>query len=367
MKFITIFKKNILETIRAFGEVAIVLVLPIVFMAIFGFVFGDTFSDSEIKMDIFLTPQYIEESHYIDIFKSTLKEITYEQDNEKKQMFVYEIKDFEKNFENSKDLVKSHDLDGILLISSPTEIEAIGDVSGSKFNTLTSVLENSLQQTKPILSITAVTSEDLTTPFDFIAPGLIIYGMLIMIPQITTQIVREIETKRLARLIPTQMSSFDLFSGVFLFEIIFGFIQLTLLFGTAKILGYDTSGSMILGFAIGILTLFFVIGIGLLISAFSKTEQTANSTGVMISVILGFLSGSFLQLPRVEIGTFFGQVRQVWEILPSYHATQALQQVLTYGKGVEDIWQNLVYIFVSGIVFFVIGLILFAKKQLQAE
>jgi ABC-type multidrug transport system permease subunit len=124
---------------------------------------------------------------------------------------------------------------------------------------------------------------------------------------------------------------------------------------------------MWLGFAIGMLTLFFVIGTGLLISANSKTEQVANSTGTMASVILGFLSGSFLQLPRIEIGEIFGQVRQIWDILPSFHANQALQQVLTYGKGFDAIWQNLLYMTVVGLIIFAFGVAMFSKKQLRAE
>lgn len=212
------------------------------------------------------------------------------------------------------------------------------------------------------VDVESVSGTKAFSTFDYQAPGIIVFGLLMGSIGVAAALARETESQTLSRLKVSLMRSFDLLFGTLLPWTLLAIAQLLILFGVALAIGFDWVGgasSLFIAIFIGFIAGVACISLGLLVAAFSRSESHATTLGILVSVPLSFLIGAFFPLPsQSEVVTAF---------LPWRQAFTALTSVLTYGARLQDIMPNITAMILETAVLFALGVIAFAKVRLKAE
>lgn len=212
------------------------------------------------------------------------------------------------------------------------------------------------------VEIESVSGTTEFTGFDYQAPGIIVFGLLMGSIGVAGALARETESQTLSRLKVSLMTSFDLLFGTLLPWALLAMAQLLILFGVAMVVGFHWVGgmsSLLIAILIGSIAGVACVSLGLLVAAFSKSEGKAGTLCTLVSVPLSFLIGAFFPLPS--------QAEAVTVFLPWRQAFMALLSVLSYGGQFQDVAPNIAAMILETAVLFTIGVIAFAKTRLKAE
>jgi ABC-2 type transport system permease protein len=198
--------------------------------------------------------------------------------------------------------------------------------------------------------------------FDYQAPGIIVFGLLMGSIGVAGALARETETQTLSRLKVSLMTSFDLLFGTLLPWTLLAVAQLLILFGVALAIGFHWVGgtcSLLISILVGGISGVACVSLGLLVAAFSKSGSHATTLGILISVPMSFLIGAFFPLPS--------QTEVVTNFLPWRQAFMALTSVLTYGASFSDALPNIALMTLETAVLFALGVLAFARVRLKAD
>ena len=271
-----------------------------------------------------------------------------------------------------------------------------GDTGSSAFGAAQGLIFNVLEQYKSQLQATTIRQVDATlaqnqskanidyisaavkpltgtqsfTYFDYQAPGLIVFALLLQVSSVAQDLARESDHGTLARLKLSNMRSFDLLFGTLLTWIVIAVAQILLLFGVAVALGFKWSGganSIGLAVLVGIIGGIASISLGLLLAAFATNERQAAQLGILIAVPVSFLTGAFFPLPNETLGTAFGTTFQVYDLLPWTQVADALRQVLIFGSGFGDVAVYVGFAIVLTAILFVVGVISYSRVRLRSK
>ncbi|HYA32451.1 MAG TPA: ABC transporter permease [Candidatus Bathyarchaeia archaeon] len=271
-----------------------------------------------------------------------------------------------------------------------------GDTGSAAFGAAQGLIFNVLQQYQSQIQATAIRQVDATlgqngsqvnatyvsavvqpltgarsfTYFDYQAPGLIVFALLLQVSSVAQDLAREADRGTLARLKMSNMRSFDLLFGTLLTWIVIAVVQILLLFGVALAVGFKWAGgsnSIALAVFIGIIGGIASISLGLLLAAFATNERQAAQLGVLIAIPVSFLTGAFFPLPNEPLGTAFGTSFQVYDLLPWTQVADAIRQVLVFGSSLSDVAIYVVFAIVLTAILFVIGVISYARVRLRSE
>ncbi len=216
--------------------------------------------------------------------------------------------------------------------------------------------------------IKPISGTESFTIFDYQAPGIIVFALLMMVPAVAGTLAKECEKGTLERLKLSKMSSFDLLFGTLIPWSLIAIIQVIILFLVALLMGFHWQGgnlSIILAVGIGIIGGIASISLGLLVAAFVKSEKHATTLSPIIAVPMSFLVGAFFPLPKAVIGYINGKSFQVYDVLPWAHTVNALRSVLTFGS--YDVSYYIIMMSILTAILFITGVVCFAKNRLKAE
>lgn len=203
------------------------------------------------------------------------------------------------------------------------------------------------------------------TTFDFIAPGMIVFAILLLATTVAASLTREVEKGTLARLKLSKMRGFDLLFGGMIPWSLIAAVQVIILFVVAVTIGFHWQGginSILLAVLVGVIGGIASIALGMIIAAFAQNDRQAANLGTLITVPTAFLIGAFFQLPNVQILGF-----QFNEFLPWTHALNALRATLTYGGGWDAISYQVAMNVLLTVILFAIAVFLFTRNRLRAE
>jgi len=366
MKILAITKMKFKELIRTFKSSAIVFVLPIVFIGIFGIAFGG--SINQISFDIAAVPDEDEKyTAFIEILDNLNK------DDDSNSIFDVTIYDSRDNAIND---LKNDDVQGVVelvngkyeLTLNPTDQQS--SIISSIFTSVVSGFEGFNQDDFLSINQVQLDSSDESsdyTVFQFQAAGLIIYGILILIPQVAFDFVKIIDKKDIFRYFTSKVTSIEIILGHFIYLFTIGAIQLVILYTTSIMFGFGPADNSIPAlFIIGLPTVAFSIGVGMLIGAFIDNPDAATNLGSMLSIILGFFSGSFInqvdQILKFNIG---GSEIALTDFIPSFHASEAMRSVMLFGNDLETITSDILFLLLASFVILAIGTLVFSYKKLR--
>jgi ABC-2 type transport system permease protein len=196
--------------------------------------------------------------------------------------------------------------------------------------------------------------------FDFLAPGMVIFALLMLAVSVSSSLAREVDKGTLDRLRQSPMRAFDLLAGVFILWALVGVAQVSMLFGTAITLGFEWQGgwaSLVLAMGIGCLSGVASVALGLLIAAFAKTEGNAGALATLITVPLAFLIGAFMPMPTRWIAGF----------LPWGQAMRCMRALLNAGAPIAGLVPSILLILVQIAALLTISVVVYSRTRLQPE
>ncbi len=365
---LAVFKFNLLGLLRNLKSSGIMFIIPVVFMGVFAVAFGGDNQSVQMKIGIFVESSA---KSVAPDFEGTLKQIDEESEN-----LNFQISTFSSATELEKSL-----RDGQIGIAMqvttanegvPFEIKIQGKESSMDYIVAKSVLVDIVNQV--IYADKIISTEVLQqggaseSVFNQLVPGLIVYGVLILIPGIAQGFAAITEKKYIQRLAYSKAKARHIIAGSILYYMLLGAVQVVFLYGTATIFGYRSTGNPLLAIIPGLLTVVFVIGLGLLIGSYVKKTDAATNIGTILSIILGFFSGSFISgIGSVLEFNFLGRLWQINDIIPSKWSTVAMEKILADNLGLADIAGELAILSVSGFIFIVLGILIYYKRQLSVE
>ncbi len=359
---LAILKFNLLGLLRNFKSAGIMFVIPVVFMGVFALAFGGDNQSVQMKLGYYIDPVAIPVA---PDFPMILKEIDAENDS-----LSIDITDYDST-EELETALSNGQISIAMKLLMPFEIKIIGQQEDLEYILARSVLTDIITQTlyqENTVSYDVLSSTDSSqSVYDVMVPGLIIYGLLILIPGIAQSFTTITEKKYIQRLAFSKAKSIHIIAGNIIYYLLLAVIQMLILYMTARLFGYQSSGSPLLAIIPGLFTALFVIGVGLLIGSFIKKTDAATNIGTIVSIVLGFFSGSFISgIGRVLEFNFAGRVWQINDLLPSKWGTLAMEKILANNLTLADITGELAVIFISGLVFVIVGIIIYQRKQLSA-
>ncbi len=211
--------------------------------------------------------------------------------------------------------------------------------------------------------VVSVSGTKMSTAFDYFAPGIMIFGLLLGVMSVAESLAKEVEEKTLSRLKISLMTSFDYLAGSLLSWTLFGAFQVFMLFAVAVAIGFNWVGglgSLSVAIFIGCLVAISSVALGMLIAGFAKNQEQASSLATLIAVPMSFVVGVFIAFPP-------GLFTELTGLLPWRQGLVGLLQSLTYGAKFGKVLPNIVAIGVETAVLFAVGLFVFSRKKMQAE
>lgn len=398
MKFISIAKKDLKELLRDRRGLFFILLFPLFFMLIFGFAYGNMGENNEahniavVNYDQGISMPGGTHINFGDKTLDTLKDVKYPENDT--NMFNVTMT----SEADADNLVKQRTVDAEIIIPknfsksistlTPSTIIVRGDTGYSGFGITQAMLSSVLgtyqtklaaniqnegnEQSQQLIQgkIEGLPGTESFTAFDYLAPGMMVFAILMLATSVATILTREVESGTLRRLKLSKMTSFDfLFGGLIPWSAVAA-AQVLILFAVAIGIGFHWQGgidSIILAVIIGIIGGVASISLGMIIASFARSPSQAGQLGTLVAVPLTFMVGAFFQLPQMVIGSFMGQQLQVYDILPWYHVANALRYVLTYTVSWDTVIYQIIWAVVLSAILFVIGVFLFSRNRLRPD
>jgi ABC-2 type transport system permease protein len=199
-----------------------------------------------------------------------------------------------------------------------------------------------------------------TNIFDFVAPG--IMAMTVMMSVMTglpVAISQEKEIGTMDGMMVAPINRLSIILGKTLGQTARGLIQgVIILVLAVGLFGVTIHGSILLVFALLLLGVFSFVGLGIVITSFTKDQETAQMLMMTLMFPMMFLSGVFF-----PIQTMPWYMQDVSKFLPLTYASQALRKVMVLGAGIPAISTELIVLIVFGAVMTAIAVPVFRRMM----
>lgn len=219
---------------------------------------------------------------------------------------------------------------------------------------------NSLAIVKPYSIQTEGVVAGTPSYFDFIAPG--IMAMTVMMSVMTglpVAISQEKEIGTMDGMMVAPINRLSIILGKTLGQVARGLIQGLIILGLAVgLFGVAIHGSILLVFGLLLLGIFSFVGLGIVITSFTKDQETAQMLMMTIMFPMMFLSGIFFPIQQMP---WFMQT--ISKFLPLTYASDALRKVMVLGAGIPAISTDLIVLIVFGIVMTAIAVPVFRRMM----
>jgi ABC-2 type transport system permease protein len=208
------------------------------------------------------------------------------------------------------------------------------------------------------INSTRINLETEITQIDFIGPGIIIFGLLIMIPTAGRLMLRDKESRYLNRLLTTPTRPWEFIASYSVSMVALAIAQIAIFILLGWLFGMDIVGSIFLAFIIFLLTAICSIGIGMVVASISKSENQGESLSWLFSMPLAIISGVWF---TIEVMPTY--IRGLAYAFPFAHAVDASRAVITRGVGLEAISTDLLFLVGWAAVIFALGTVLFSRAM----
>jgi ABC-2 type transport system permease protein len=276
--------------------------------------------------------------------------------------------------EAAEDALKGHDAVALLTIGPGPDATIRGDAIYMRFIRASTLLEQAINRHADRAAgraeIVRVAQQPLypsgpLTEFDLYAPGMMVFALLLLIPQTALLVAREARQGTLSRLRLTPLSAGAFLAGVSGAQFAIAVVQVVLVFGSALAFGFHNRGSLPLAILVGLAICLGAIGQGLVVAAFVENDSQATNLGSTVAMLQVFLSGAFYQMPPITLFTLAGHPIDLFDVFPATHGFLALQGVLTFGAGLPEIGFRLMLGFILAGLYFGAGVLVFRRLQMR--
>jgi ABC-2 type transport system permease protein len=203
------------------------------------------------------------------------------------------------------------------------------------------------------------------TDFTVYAPGLLVFAVLLLIPQTALLLGRERRTRTLNRLRLSGVSAAEFLGGIGIAQMAMAAVQIFLFLIGLFLFGLDYSRVLLPVLCAALLTAVSAVGAGLIVGCFVQNDSQAVNLGSTVSMLQVFVSGVFFPVPVPTLFRLFGHEIGWNDVFPATQAMTALQQAALYGSGLDRIGFRLAAAAALSGVFFLAGAGLYHWKVMR--
>lgn len=193
----------------------------------------------------------------------------------------------------------------------------------------------------------------------YMVPG--IMGVLLtmtLVMMMSIAIVRESEQGTLEQLLVTPMRPWELLLSKVLPYIAIGYVQVSVaVFVGITVFKMPFRGSMLLFFGVTIFFMFACLSLGILLATLSFSQMQAQQMGILILLPSVLLSGFVFPLDAMP--RFFQWISRA---LPITYYIRIARQIILKAGGIEYIWRDVLSLIVFSVVVFSISIVFFRKR-----
>jgi hypothetical protein len=102
-----------------------------------------------------------------------------------------------------------------------------------------------------------------------------------------------------------------------------------------------------------------------MVACFARTDSEAANLGASVGVLMTLLSKAMYPVPDVPLFTIGGRTIQIFDLLPTNHAGEAMRRVMILGDGVRDIAFELTALVTISTLLFAVGIWMYQRLQLR--
>lgn len=378
MKALIISRKNIKEQIRDITTLGLSLVIGPFFVLLYWLMIPSGSTTYGVMI------QNLDLGIQGDREVSMLEDLTYPSGDPMLDVSLVESQSQAENLLRDRDaevfLIIPEDFSDIIALvsrgerSEPAEITLVGDLTNPYYAVgavmAGSVIDEFVQlQTGELRSIQyseiALGASAGRSEFDLYIPGILIVSVVMLVFIVSMAITSEVEAGTLKRLQLTGISTNQLLIGLSLPTILWGILSLFLTLLVAIGLGFESQGSILAALLIGAITSVAVVGIGLIVAAFSTSVSQAFIIANFPLIFFMFFSGGVYPIPRINLFQIGGINISIYDILPPTHAVVALNKILTLGESLSGVIYELSSLVVLSLIFYGVGIWLFKRKHMR--
>lgn len=388
MKILGVARKTLLELWREPMLWALLFVFPAMMVWLYDFAYGETDQGlarflkiqvmnqdlGDVALSQPLGDQLIEMIAATDFEGRPLFEITHITDRRLAEIALQEHKSLlllviPSNF--SPALMQA--AQGAANVDPPT-IQLVGDPASDNFAFARSFLEglirdfvraSTAQAPSATINYEFIPGTGSMSDFAFGLPGVIVFGIMLLVVSTAMIMVRENVSGTLKRLRLTALSARDLLLGVTLAQIFLALAIVPLTLGVALTTGFSSRGSLLAAMFVGALLSLSAIGMGLLVACFTHSDSEAANVGATVGVLSVLLSNAMYLAPRAPIATIAGRTIQIYDLLPTNHAAEAMRRILILGDSLASVGYELGWLVALSALLFAAGIFFYHKLQLR--
>jgi len=203
------------------------------------------------------------------------------------------------------------------------------------------------------------------TDFETYVPGILVFAVVLLVFLAAMTVAREIESGTLRRLLLSRMRALDFVAGTSAYLVLVGAVSVVATFLAALALGFRSQGPLWVAIGVGSVTALSVIGVGMVVAAFSRSVTQAFVIANFPLGLFMFFSGAMFPIPRLEIVRLGARSLGPYDLLPPTHAVNALNKVLTFGAGAGEVAFELAALAVLSLAYFAAGVALLRRMHLR--
>jgi ABC-2 type transport system permease protein len=196
--------------------------------------------------------------------------------------------------------------------------------------------------------------------FDFIAPG--IMAMTVMMSVMTglpVAISQEKEIGTMDGMMVAPVNRLSILLGKTIAQTARGLIQGVIILALAiGLFGVTIQGNILLVFALLLLGVFSFVGLGIVVTSFTKDQETAQMLMMTLMFPMMFLGGVFFPIQQMP-----WYMQTISQFLPLTYASDALRKVMVLGAGIPQISTELIVLVGFGVVMIAIALPVFRRMM----
>lgn len=377
-----IMEKDLLALRRNRESIAALIILPIAFLLLFGYIFPSATTVQHMPMGIVnldngqASSAFVTQIEIMNNNSGAMNIVNYSSVEAAKTQInrgnVYGSFIIPPGFSNNLTNGKSANVIVYVDNSNP---QLSSSIESSASNTITGL--NGMQAEINVVKMgsTTVNAKSIVTPFtqntettipgksnyfNFLAPGLMI--MIVMITVMTgipEAISKEREMGTFDGMLSAPISQISIILGYTASLCVKGFSQVILVLVIAIIFfGVTIQGSILLSFFLLLLGIFSFVGIGILAVSSSKNQATGTTIVNLIMFPMMFLAGIFFPIQQMP---WFMQ--DISKIIPLTYAADAMRKVMLLNANIGDVIVQILILAVFGIVTMSIAVLLFRRSM----
>lgn len=193
----------------------------------------------------------------------------------------------------------------------------------------------------------------------FMVPGIVVILVTAVSMMLSSMsLVREKEIGTLEQLMVTPINKWQLLTGKLLPFLFLSFVELFLALGIAQqIFSIHMEGSYVLLALCAFSYLFATLGLGILISTFTSSQQQAMFFSWFFLVFCIMLSGLFIPIDNMPYS-----IRQVTWLNPMRYFVTLMREIFQKGNTLTYLWKELAVMSAYGVGIFLVSVAKFHKK-----